>query len=163
MEAKLRRHKRAQFHKCKASKRREFLRPKVLRAARRLANARKAWQHRTRRRLAAEADTILIGKAEHAGKTRSVMGTEEAPGTSLRAKAGLNREILITGRATMEEMLSYRVPEPVKEPAAYTSRTCSAYGPVDADSRSSQASFKCVGVRIPHGVIPAIRTYPVSF
>ena len=122
LEAKLRRHKRALSRKRRGSKRREFARRKVTRAARRLANARKAWQHRTSRKPADKAGTVVIEKLNTRGMTRSARGTDEAPGTHVRAKAGLNRGILNTGWAAMEEMLSYKALELIKVPAAYTSR-----------------------------------------
>ena len=67
-----------------------------------------------------------------------------APGTNVGAKAGLNRVILHTGWAAMQQMLEYKAVELVQIPAAYTSLTCSACGAVDADSRRSQTSFQCV-------------------
>ena len=144
LEAKLWRHKRALSRKRRGSKRREFDRRKATRAARRLANARKAWRHRTSRKLADKAGTVVIEKLNTRGMTRSARGAEAASGTNARAKAGLNREILNTGQAAMEEMLSCKALELVKVPTACTSRTCSACGVVDADLRRSQASFKCV-------------------
>ena len=144
LNARLRRHQRALARKQNGSNRRKAARRKVTRAARRLANARKAWQHRVTRKLSDKAGTVVIEKLNTRGMTRSAQGTAEAPGTNVRAKAGLNREILNTGWAAMEQMLSYKAVELVRVPAAYTSQTCSACGVVDADSRRTQASFKCV-------------------
>ena len=114
------------------------------RVARRLANARKAWLHRTSRKLADKAGTVVIEKLDTATMTRSAKGTKDAPGSNVRAKAGLNREILHTGWGAMERMLEYKALELIRVPAAYTSQTCSACGVIDADSRRTQASFKCV-------------------
>ncbi len=144
LEAKLRRHKRALSRKSKGSRRRETARRKVTRAARRLANARKAWFHRTSRKLADKAGTVVIEKLNTQGMTRSAKGTCETPGKNVRAKAGLNRVILNTGWSAMQQMLAYKAVELIQVPAAFTSRTCSACGTVYADSRRSQASFKCM-------------------
>ena len=119
----------------------------MTRAARRLANARKAWQHRVTRKLSDKAGTVVIERLNTRGMTRSARGTAEAPGTNVRAKAGLNREILNTGWAAMEQMLSYKAVELVRVPAAYTSQTCSACGVVDPDSRRTQ-SFHVRGLRL---------------
>ena len=105
LNAKLRRHKRALARKKKGSNRRKKAVRKVARAERRLANARKAWQHRVTRRLSDKAGTVVIERLNTKGMTRSARGTAEAPGTNVRAKAGLNREILNTGWAAMEQML----------------------------------------------------------
>ena len=144
LETKLRRHQRALSRKRKGSNRRERVRRKVTRAARRLANARKAWHHRLTRKLADKAGTVVVEKLNTRGMTRSSRGTQDAPGTNVGAKAGLNRVILHTGWAAMQQMLEYKAVELIQVPAAYTSQTCSACGTVDADSRRSQASFQCV-------------------
>ena len=146
LNAKVRRHQRALSRKKKGSNRRKKAVRKVARAARRLAIARKAWLHRTSRRLADKAGTVVIEKLDTATMTRSARGTKDAPGTNVRAKAGLNREILHTGWGAMERMLEYKALELIRVPAAYTSQTCSACGVIDADSRRTQASFKCVAV-----------------
>ena len=78
------------------------------------------------------------------GMTRSARGTRDEPGRNVGAKAGLNRVILNTGWSAMEQMLSCKAVELVRVPAAFTSQTCSACGVIDADSRCSQESFKCV-------------------
>ena len=144
LNARLRRHKRALSRKKKGSNRRKQAVRKVARAERRLANARKAWLHRTSRKLADRAGTVVIEKLDTRAMTRSAKGTRDAPGTNVRAKAGLNREILHTGWGAMERMLEYKALELIRIPAAYTSQTCSACGVVDADSRRSQADFTCV-------------------
>ena len=62
----------------------------------------------------------------------------------MRAKAGLNREILRSGWGLLvrrvEDKARGRV-ERIKP--AYTSQRCSACGQVDANSRESQARFAC--------------------
>ena len=142
--AKLRRHERALSRNRNGSKRCECACRKATPAARRMANARKEWQHRTSRNVADKAGTVVIEMLNTRGMTRSAKGTNEANGIDLRAKAGLNRAILNTGWAAMEEMLSCWALERVRVPAGNTSQACSACGVIDADLRCPQASFVCV-------------------
>ena len=144
LNARVRRHKRALSRKKKGSNRRKKAVRKVARAERRLANARKAWLHRTSRKLADRAGTVVIEKLDTRAMTRSAKGTRGTPGTNVRAKAGLNREILHTGWGATERMLEYKALELIRIPAAFTWQTCSACGVVDANSRRSQADFACV-------------------
>ena len=130
LEAKLRRHNRALSRKREGSRRCEAARRKATHSARRLANAPKAWHHRTSRNLAEKAGTVVIQKRNTQGMTRSAKGTRETPGKNVRAKGGLNRVILNTGWSAMQQMLAYRAVERIQVPAAYTSRTCSACGVV---------------------------------
>ena len=144
LEIKVKRHQRKLSRKKKGSRRRAAQRRKPSRARRRLANARKDWQHKVSRRLADKAGTVVVEKLNARGMTRSSRGTAAAPGTNVRVKAGLNRVIRSTCWAAMERMPEYNALELIRVPAAHTPLTCSACGVVDADSRRTQASFKCV-------------------
>ena len=144
LNARVRRHQRALSRRKKGSNRRKEAVRKVTRAERRLANARKAWLHRTSRKLADRAGTVVIEKLDTRAMTRSARGTRGTPGTNVRAKAGLNREILHTGWGAMERTLEYKALQLIRIPAAYTSQTCRACGVVDANSRRSRADFTCV-------------------
>ena len=86
----------------------------------------------------------MIEKLNTRGMTRSAKSTRETPGTTVRARAGLNREILNAGWSALERMLSCKAVGMVRVTAAFAPRTCRACGVVDADSPHSQASFKCV-------------------
>ncbi len=62
----------------------------------------------------------------------------------MRAKAGLNREILRSGWGLLVRRLQDKAPGRVQKiKPAFTSQRCSACGQVDADSRESQARFVC--------------------
>ena len=62
----------------------------------------------------------------------------------MRAKAGLNREILRSGWGLLVRRLTDKAPGRVQKiKPAYTSQRCSACGQVDANSRESQARFSC--------------------
>ncbi len=76
--------------------------------------------------------------------TRLARGTRENPGRNVRAKAGLNREILRSGWGLLVRRLQDKAPGRVeKVNPAFTSQRCSACGQVDRDSRESQAVFRC--------------------
>jgi putative transposase len=66
------------------------------------------------------------------------------PGRGVRAKAGLNREILASGWGTLVKRLEQKAPGRVKKiNSAYTSQRCSACRHVSGADRKSQAVFTC--------------------
>jgi putative transposase len=76
--------------------------------------------------------------------TRSAKGTTGNPGKNVRAKAGLNRQILRSGWGLLVRRLQDKAPGRVeKVKPAFTSQRCSACGHVDAESRENQARFVC--------------------
>jgi IS605 OrfB family transposase len=80
--------------------------------------------------------------------TRSAMGTVGHPGRNVRQKAGLNRAILDKAWGGLLTALRWHGRKNgcavVTVPPAFTSQTCSACGHVAAESRESQARFRCV-------------------
>ena len=107
------------------------------------ASRRKNWHHQASRRIANRASRVFVGKLNTAGMTRSARGTIDNPGTKVKAKSGLDREILSTGRHGLKEKLSDRCAVVEIDPVL-TSRTCNECGWVDKASRHSQAEFTCV-------------------
>ena len=76
--------------------------------------------------------------------TRSARGTAGSPGRNVRAKAGLNREILRSGWGLLVRRLEDKARGRVEKiKPHFTSQRCSACGHVDANSRESQARFAC--------------------
>jgi putative transposase len=81
--------------------------------------------------------------------TKSAKGTRVDPGRNVRAKAGLNRGILGSGRVgsgwgLLVRRLEDKTPGRVEKiRPAFTSQRCSACGRVDRGSRESQAVFRC--------------------
>jgi putative transposase len=81
----------------------------------------------------------------HRQHERSARGTAGNPGLNVRAKAGLNREIMRSGWGLLARRLGEKAPGRVeKVNPAYTSQRCSACGHIAAESRKSQALFACV-------------------
>ena len=99
--------------------------------------------HQHSRRLADTAHTVVIEDLDTKAMTRSAKGTVEEPGTNVRQKAGLNREILKSNWGRLERNLAYKAGELVKVDAAYTSQTCAVCQHVDKANRKTQAVFKC--------------------
>ncbi len=86
---------------------------------------------------------MFVEKLNTRGMTKSARGTLENPGRKVKAKSGLNREILSTGWHSVKEKLAYKCALVEIDPA-FTSQTCNVCGRVDKASRPSQAEFTCV-------------------
>ena len=115
-----------------------------LRLRAREADARKDWAEKTSTDLARQFDLIRIEDLRVARMTRSARGTVAEPGRNVRAKAGLNREILAAGWGLLARRLEQKAPGRVEKISpAFTRQRCSACGRVDPKSRESQAGFRC--------------------
>ena len=143
LEARRRRYQRMMARRQKGSNRRNKARHLAAKTSRKIVQVRKNWNHQTSRVLANTASEVILEDLNTKGMTRSAKGTAEKPGRNVRQKAGLNREILNTGWAQLEQMLGYKAHPLTKVPAAYTSQTCHECGVVDAASRKSQSEFRC--------------------
>ncbi len=87
---------------------------------------------------------IRVEDLKISNMTRSARGTQSNPGRNVRAKAGLNREIMRSGWGLLVRRLADKAPGRVeKVPAVYTSQTCSGCGHRDPESRESQSRFRC--------------------
>lgn len=105
----------------------------------------KDWTEKVSTDIACRFDVIRVENLNIRNMTRSAKGNLERPGRNVRAKAGLNREILRSGWGALVHRLEDKAPGRVeKVPAAYTSQRCSACGHIAAESRKSQALFCCV-------------------
>ena len=144
LEARRRRYLRRMARQQKRSKRRAVTRTRLRKVDRDLRNARHNWHHQVSQTLANKAHTVVVEDLRVEAMTRSAKGTADAPGTNVRAKAGLNRSILSTGWGQLRAMLEYKAGETITVPPAYTSQTCRACGAVNAANRKSQAKFHCV-------------------
>ena len=143
LDAKIRRNQRRLARQRKGSRRRMRTRLRLQRLQRKRANRRKNWQHQVSRRIANRASTVFVEKLDTRGMTRSAKGTLDNPGTKVKAKSGLNREILNTGWHSVKEMLGYKCLELNEVNPAYTSQSCNACGFVDPENRNDR-KFECV-------------------
>jgi len=110
----------------------------------RQARARKHWAHEVTTDIARRYGGVVIEKLRTSSMTRSAKGTINNPGRGVKAKTGLNREILNVGWHQIETMLAYKTARLTKVNPAYSSQTCASCGTVDKRSRKSQAAFVCV-------------------
>jgi putative transposase len=105
---------------------------------------RKDWAEKASTDLTRRFDVIRVEDLQIQKMTRSARGTWENPGQNVRAKAGLNREILASAWGLLVRRLEDKAPGRVeKTTPAFTSQRCSACGQVDGKSRESQAVFRC--------------------
>ena len=105
---------------------------RLLRLREREANARRTRAHQISRAIADRSAVVVMEKLSLRNMTRSAAGTAEAPGVNVRAKSGLNREILDVGIGLIRDMVRYKAEraggELVLVNPAFTSRTCSGCG-----------------------------------
>ena len=107
LDAKIRRKQHLQARKVKGSVRRRRLGGQLTRLQRRRQRIRHNDTHHFSRRLADKAHTVVIENLPVSGMTKSAQGAEEHPGTNVKAKAGLNREILATNWSRLQQRLAY--------------------------------------------------------
>jgi len=113
--------------------------PRYLEQCRQLTQARAEYPWLARR-----FDRIRVESLQITNMTRSAKGRREHPGRNVRAKAGLNRQILRSGWGLLVRRLEDKASGRVERiNPAFTSQRCSACGQVDARSRESQARFVC--------------------
>jgi putative transposase len=142
--ARLRRLQRRLARARKGSNRRARVKTAIARLQAREGDRRKDWAEQTSTDLARRFDVIRIEDLRIASMTRSARGTLAQPGRNVRQKAGLNRGILASAWGLLARRLEDKAPGRVEKiHPAYTSQRCSACGHVAADSRESQALFRC--------------------
>ena len=140
---------RIQARRKKGSTQRKRQSWKVGKIHRRVANVRQDCSHKLTTDLAKSHGFVGVEALRVGSMTATAKGTIEAPGRSVRAKSGLNREILDQGWGEMRRQLSYKLGWSggmlVAVDPRNTSRRCSACGHTSCDNRTSQADFACVG------------------
>jgi putative transposase len=128
----------------RGSNRRARVKLTIARLKAREADARKDWVEKLSTDLARRFDVIRVENLRVRDMTRAAKGTIDNPGHDVRAKAGLNREILRSGWGILVHRLEQKAPGRVeKSNSAYTSQRCSACGHVAGENRKSQAVFAC--------------------
>jgi putative transposase len=126
------------------SNRRGQVRLAVARLKARETDRRKDWAEKASTAIVRRFDLIRVEDLQIRNMTRSARGTARNPGRNVRAKSGLNREILRSGWGLLVRRLEDKAPGRVeKVNPAFTSQRCSACGHVDPESRESQARFVC--------------------
>jgi putative transposase len=114
------------------SRRRENAKRHLLRQRRKLANRRKTYLHQVSARLAKRFGGIAVEDLKVKNMTASAKGDAVNPGTNVRQKAGLNREILDTAPGMLMAMLRYKAERAstrfIAVDASKTSQQCSGCG-----------------------------------
>lgn len=113
-----------------------------------IANIRKDFLHKTSTHLAKNHGLIVLEDLKIKNMSKSAKGTTEEPGKNVKAKSGLNREILFQGWGMFASMLNYKTQWygsrlELVDPKN-TSRTCPSCGVIDKDNRDGK-KFKCTG------------------
>lgn len=119
---------------------------RVARQHAKVSAARRDFLHKASTTIAKNHGVVVLENLMVRNMVRSAAGAVEKPGRNVRQKAGLNRSILDQGWGAFRIMLDYKLAQRggrlINVPAAYTSRTCSACGVVDAASRDG-TRFRC--------------------
>lgn len=98
--------------------------------------------HLASRALAEKYATVVVEDLDVSAMTASAKGAEGSPGRNVRAKAGLNREILAGNWYQLRQFASYKT-QVVTVPAPHTSQTCPACGYVSPENREKRDVFRC--------------------
>ncbi len=130
------------------SKRRGKARELVTAIHGKIRRQRRDHAHKTALGLVRGYDLLVHEALQIGNMTRSAAGTAAAPGVRVGQKAGLNRSILDAGWGVFLAILADKAASAGRTLVAVdprtTSRTCPACGQVAAESRRSQAEFRCV-------------------
>ena len=134
--------------KPKRSRRYEIMRLRTAKASRKIRNCRHNALHHISKAIAVKHGVVFMENLKLQNMTKSAKGDAENPGKNVRAKAGLNREMLAAGLGGLRVMIAYKVEERGGEfndsvDPKNTSRTCPKCGMVAAENRRREA-FKCV-------------------
>ncbi len=141
-EARRRHYQRMVARRVKGSNRRKLAKHRLQSAYQAERFVRANWSHQTNKLIADKYDSVYMEGLNTAGMTKSAKGTIDSPSKNVKAKSGLNREILKSGWSRLEQCLSYKA-HVEKVPAHYTSQTCNKCGSVNKANRKTQAIFKC--------------------
>jgi transposase len=128
----------------RGSHRRERVKHGIARLRARETDRRRDWAEKASTGLARRFDLIRVEDLKIGSMTRSARGTTAEPGRNVRAKSGLNREIMRSGWGLLVRRLEEKAPGRVEKiNPAFTSQRCSVCGHADSKSRESQAVFRC--------------------
>jgi putative transposase len=128
----------------RGSNRRVRVKHAISRLRTREIDRRKDWAEKASTDIVRRFDLVRVEDLRIQNMTRSAGGTLEHPGSNVRAKTGLNREILRSGWGLLVRRLEEKAPGRVEKiNPAFTSQRCSVCGQVDPKSRESQAVFRC--------------------
>ena len=143
LEARAARYQRRQARKQRGSVRARRLGGQLQKLRRRQQRIRSNDTHHISRALADRAHTVVAEDLQTRHMTKSAKGTRDNPGTSVRAKSGLNRSILASNWGQLAQRLQYKCGQLVRVDPRHTSQSCHQCGHVAAANRKTQAVFRC--------------------
>ena len=134
-------------HKTEGSRSRRALRKQIAKLHLKIRNIRRDILHKATADICKNHVCISVEDLNLKNMSASAKGTAESPGVNVRAKSGLNRELLLRAPGEAGRMLEYKLRLRggllIKVPPQYTSQKCSVCGHVSENSRKSQALFVC--------------------
>lgn len=132
----------------KASKAWLRMNEKVNIVSRKIADVRSNSQHQISAKLCKEHQVICVEKLNLKGMTKSAKGNAEKAGKNVKAKSGLNREMLNAGLGELRRQIEYKSNRHdgimISVDPKYTSQMCSCCGLTSKDNRKTQSEFECV-------------------
>ncbi len=147
-EMALRKAQRGLSRKTKFSSNWKKAKARVQRIHSHIGNARRDYLHKSTTAISQNHAMVCIEDLQVRNMSRSAAGTTEKPGSSVRAKSGLNKSILDQGWAEFRRQLDYKLQWRggwlIAVPPKNTSRTCPCCGYVSAANRPTQAKFECM-------------------
>ena len=121
---------------------------KIARLHHRIANVRRDFLHKLSTDVSKNQARVYVENLNIRGMSGSARGTEEEPGSNIKAKAGLNKSILDQGwyefRRQLDYKLAWRGGSLEEVDARNTSLRCSFCGHIEKGNRKSQAEFVCL-------------------
>ena len=134
-------------HKTRGSRNRNRARRKVARLHRKVRNQRLDFLHQVTSHLVRHFGFLATEELAVANMTKSARGTEEAPDTNVRRKAGLNKSILDTAPGLFLSMLRYKAEEAGAELVEVPTRSLK---PTQRCARCWETTKKSLSQRIHH-------------
>jgi putative transposase len=145
---KLRQLQRRLSRKRRFSKNWQKAKARVAKIHTKIANIRKDFIHKATDEISKNHAVIFFEDLHTLRLSKSVKGTSEKPGKSVKAKSGLNRSILDASPYQMRRQLEYKTQWrgglAFAVPPRNTSRRCPQCGFVSRENRKTQEKFVCV-------------------
>ncbi|MFC2098792.1 RNA-guided endonuclease InsQ/TnpB family protein [Bacteroidota bacterium] len=121
---------------------------KISRLHHTISNVRSDFLHKLSTEISKNHATVYVEGLNIRGMSASARGTAEAPGSNIKAKAGLNKSILDQGWFEFRRQLDYKLDwnggSLLEVDFRYTSQQCSCCGYTSKKNRKSQAEFVCL-------------------
>jgi putative transposase len=122
---------------------------KVSKISAKIANIRRNFNHHTSKAIAeSDAQVIVFENLKLKNMTRSASGTQEEPGTQVKAKSGLNRAILSCNLGQQLDFVKYKAIRSgklvLKVKPHGSSIECQKCTHSDPNNRLTQAEFRCL-------------------